>query len=285
MKPHLFSFTCVVAFFFSIAHACAQLDNRQIDEALGRLPNNDLLKKDEKQQLLRVLEKQEKDGEYSADPTTLERYRFWLGDPKTFQEIIKRFREEAVSPNDAMEAYMDYITLSKSNDIETVTALADLLWREVGGTRGSGTDVILPSAAYLSGKIILDVLSRSQEVSPEVAIWAKDLSGNGAIAYAPIMREWWKRNERTFRDQRYKDVVPGPPLASLLPDSVNDKPPVIELPAPLPEAATPDFPKPASTVPLAESQPSFAAWVAGAVTLVIATLFFFVLRRRVKTRK
>ena len=146
--------------------------------------------------------------EFADDPISLQRYLFRLGDQNAFTEVVATFRRESVLPQGSV---ISYELLADSPTLDVVPAIADLLWRPVGG--GQHGDVSLVSADLLAAWAIRLRIARSSELPSEVVAWAKKLPRYGDTDMVIVFRDWWERNRQAFQERRYQDVVPGEILA------------------------------------------------------------------------
>jgi hypothetical protein len=78
-------------------------------------------------------------------------------------------------------------------------------------------DVPPATAAECAAFAIQGVLSRSPDLPPDVISWARSLNERFDLAWPPIFQDWWIKNEKAVREKRYKDVIPGKPIAPLKP--------------------------------------------------------------------
>jgi hypothetical protein len=144
--------------------------------------------------------------------TPLERFRFLLGDRKTHDEVVAKFRSEVLGRGGT--SYVELVGASPY--IETVAALGDLLFREEGG--GPGGDMMFDTAATYTATAIHNIISRSPELPTDVVEWARNFPPHVEDTWKVLVRDWWKKNEKVLREKRYKEVVPGiaikPNLAS-----------------------------------------------------------------------
>jgi hypothetical protein len=144
-----------------------------------------------------------------------------------------------------------------------------------------GSDVKgLPKSFYIPG-FILGILKGSPAFRREVIEWADALqpeTDQQVIEQREIVREWWRENERFFKEHNYQAVKPGREL-------VKEEPRVEQPPAPAAAiASSPAKPlsQPSASPSVAQSSaPSSALLVTGAAIAIAALigLIFFWKRR------
>lgn len=266
-------FLTLVLVFGGSAQLHSELTFEQLDRILaeGRIPS---LTNEEKHQAIDILNKSR--GAFSASPDTLERYLFLLGDRKTHDEVVAKFRKEASEGSSRADWTGEL--LAKLPDAETVTTIADLLWSEAKGPVGG--DIGDMRADSSTAHVIVPILSNCREIPPEVAVWARELDQRLELDWVPIMRDWWKKNEQAFRERRYKDAVPGesiPPPPPLPEDAA-----VVPTPAPSSRPVEP-APLAAPAVVIADaSTPSSAfLWTGAGVALALLVGLVVFWKRRV----
>ena len=139
---------------------------------------------------------------------------------------------------------------------------------------------------------IRQMLAKTPGFNSDVINWARNNDNFGLpLEELYIMRQWWKENEKHFKERNYLAVQPGPTTIVL--------PSTIKVPAGVQLQASPDSPKrrnlPPATPPLIPPQPSIAAseptkenssLVAGLITTLCAALIglaYWRISRREKT--
>lgn len=131
-----------------------------------------------------------------------EECEFLLGDPLARDKVITQYREDALTGS-----FISSFVLRTSKDPEIVTKIADLLWREEGGV--NAPDVQVSNAAYLSAAVIREVAVKVMDFDPRVRVWIVSLKSASESTALELLRDWWKANEKAFREKRYGDVKPG----------------------------------------------------------------------------
>lgn len=89
-----------------------------------------------------------------------------------------------------------------------IEAVAAELFREEKFTTG-GSDLVRVPISFATADLIVRNLQNSDIYSDKVLAWSKRLNPDDWIGPLPIIRDWWRENERFFKEKNYKAVQPG----------------------------------------------------------------------------
>ncbi len=171
------------------------------------------------------------------DPTYLN-ILLYLGDPIERKRAVAEFR--LIRRNNP--------ELVKLGEPWVIEELASELFLKEEITEQEG-DIPNPPISYAVASLIIANLQHATIYRGEVLKWAKQTNPYDQPALRSVMRDWWRENERFFKEKNYQAVKPGRPLA--LPAPVQSEPPNNSLPAQpgtLPPASAPSpSPQPSST--------------------------------------
>ena len=69
--------------------------------------------------------------------------------------------------------------------------------------------------SFSTAQLILQILATTPDFNSEVINWARRLPGQikTFLDVRDVMREWWRANERFFKERNYKAVQPGRDIA------------------------------------------------------------------------
>jgi hypothetical protein len=201
----------------------------------------------------------------------------YLGDGEQRKKAIAEFRRQR---------FFDAV-LVKLGEPWVVEELAPEMFREEEFTNLVQGDILNYPLSYGVAGLIIANLQNATIYSDEVLQWAKRTSPHALPQLRAAMRDWWRENERFFKEKNYRAVRPGhdvpleetkfaatpvqaAPLASL---QGADETPL--LPAPTRVS------RPAASAPTLEPPPPGGLlWaVAAAAVALLAGLVFFWKRR------
>jgi len=197
----------VFSLFWSGGLLDAAIDESQVDEILKNI-GTARYNLTEKEEVIAVLRQRESDRRFDENPVGLQTYLVLLSDQIATDKAVAEFRKEALAgiSNRTLDEVIGLSPLA-----QTVAAIADLLWEEKR-VADEPTDNPTPSAAGRAGNVIQKILANSPEFSGEVISWAKSMDERYDLDFSQIFRDWWVKNEKAFRERRYKDVMPGEPI-------------------------------------------------------------------------
>lgn len=258
--------------YFSIsAFARAELSAERMSELVyrGYWPNYSNLTASEKQQMIAEFRRRESAGEFAAAKHQLNHNLFLLGDRRAHDEVIAEFRQNAV--HRGIDA--DFRLLAASPYLDTIPAIADLLWNKGGGSPPE-SDVGVPTADGYTAWAIGGHLARSHELPVPVVEWARTFGEIGRFSWVEILQDWWVKNEQAFREKRYQDVVPGISVEPFLEKAQNPDPSL----STHPEMQNPPQGSPNSETTAAERSSPFV-WIGFCLAVAISLILLLSVRR------
>lgn len=204
--------------------------------------------------------RENKSGAWGDDiPLTYREILFWIGDP------IERKRELAAFRS----LPYDYTNLARLGEPWVIEEVAPDLFREEEIPPARGDLPELP-ISHGSAALIVANLRQASIYREEVLQWAKQTNLHDQPAIRGVMRDWWRENERFFKEKNYLAVKPGralEPLHPVLPDA-QPKPLSVQSGNPQPP---PPQSAPATPLPSPESN-SARHW---STTAIITALLAF----------
>lgn len=185
-----------------------------------------------------------------------------LGDPEERKKSIARFRGIP----------FNYPELVRLGEPWVIQEVAQDMFREEEWMTVPDGDIGDPPLSYGAASLIMENLQHSTIYREEVLQWAKRTNADALPELRGVMRDWWRENERFFKEKNYQAVKPGRTLA--LPSPVSPEP---QPKSPSVQPATPSL----SLPPAPLSQPTLnyrwkpAAIIAALLTLLGVGLWWF----------
>ena len=199
----------------------------------------------------------------------------YLGDSEQRKQMISQFRQKR----------WFYPELVKLGEPWVIEALAPEMFREETLTNLVQGDVFNYPLSYGVAGLIVANLQNATIYSDDVLQWAKRTSPHALPQLRATMRDWWRDNERFFKEKNYQAVRPGRNVpreeskgaaTPVQPEPLASPPRAGETPLlPAPSRAAP----PVAVAPNVESSsPSTALLITAAtaaVALFVGVLFFW----------
>jgi hypothetical protein len=131
-----------------------------------------------------------------------------MGDIPGIEQIIQRYRQYDAEVWD----YPKYFEWSKQPLLIPYLA-EDLFLNDDPAHYIDTGDVAVPNRSIYSGIVIVRIVRSSPVFSDELRLWAKRMYQvwvDDPARFRKTMRIWWNANAKTFQQQNYAAVAPGP---------------------------------------------------------------------------
>jgi hypothetical protein len=229
---------------------------------------------------VRYLQTQETSGPHYDDDTL-----FWMGEPTVRKQYLQEIRKSHIGPIGVV---------MRSGDPTIIEEIAPSIFVEEPDRDVGGVDTPARPTSFRLAFIITHILKNSPDFSDEVRQWAQKQSMvDGGVDYREMMRDWWRANEKFFKEKNYQAVRPGWDWLQKVQDdaaaadaayeaSQKKNAAVVPTPAPLPATPRP-LPVPTPTpAPLEEPTHSYRGLIIAVLCLAILGAALFLTAKRPK---
>ena len=239
-------YTSLFFFLLYIAHADCRAQTEQSSKEDALLFSLSIKSLDEKLSIIKALNPAERENLIAAvrenksgawgneiNPSYL-KMLFWIGDPIERKRQLAAFRSLPY----------DYTNLARLGEPWVIEEVAPDLFREEKIPPARGDLPELP-VSHGAAALIVANLRQASIYREEVLQWAKQTNLYDQPAIRGVMRDWWRENERFFKEKNYLAVKPGRALEPLHPPlSPDPQPKTVSVPSgtphpPLAQAASP----------------------------------------------
>lgn len=190
---------------------------------------------------------------------------FDLGDEAT----VKKYAEAYLKDSNFSGAGL-FPTCQNPHVIELI---APAIFREEGWvTKGPYT-----AQSFSASKLILEMLGQTPGFDSDVINWARRVRTQIRTLYdvRDVMRDWWRENEKFFKERNYQAVRPGRDIKPVAEAELAAEVPTA--PATTPEPVSPKSMPVASTPGESPTPSSGFLWTcaAGAIALLVSLVVFW----------